>query len=71
MDWMGWMGEAIRRFFFPLLQTYVYICIAGVGVRGYGTGTGYGIIVPFHLYTPSPLKPAVVKLDRIGLDWIV
>jgi len=34
MGRMGWVGERRYDVFFPLLQTYVYICIAGVGVWG-------------------------------------
>ena len=51
----------------------IYLHRWSYGVQGTGTGYGYGIIVPFHLYTPSPLLAGcpVVKLDWSGLDWIV
>ena len=70
MDWMGWMGEAIRRFF-PLLQTYVYICIAGVGVWGLRDWDWDWVWDHRSFSSIYPIAAALLDARcKIGLEWI-
>jgi len=71
VGWVGWVGwgETITTFFL-LLQTYVYICIAGVGVWGYERDWDW---VWDHRSLSSIYPIATALLDarcKIGLDWI-